>query len=97
VRDLTILVVEHKVRDFGAWKSAFDEHEPLRREHGARRHWLYRTAEDPNEVVVAIQFSPQLQGRAFLEDPSVREAMQRAGVEDEPRVHFGELLEVVDY
>jgi hypothetical protein len=43
--DVTVLLVQHKVRDFDAWKPAFDEHEPVRRSHGAQRHWLYRTAE----------------------------------------------------
>jgi hypothetical protein len=53
---MTVLVVQHRVRDFGAWTPVFDEHESSRRAHGARRHWLYRTAEDPNDVVVAIEF-----------------------------------------
>ena len=38
---MTILVVQHKVHDFDAWKPAFDEHEPVRRSHGAQRHWLF--------------------------------------------------------
>ena len=53
---MTVLVVQHKVRDFDAWKPVFDEDESRRREHGAQRHWLYRTVEDPNDVVVAVEF-----------------------------------------
>lgn len=94
---MTVLVVQHRVRDFDAWKPVFDEHESARRQHGARRHWVYRTSEDPNEVVVAIEFSSQDQGRAFLEDPSLREAMRRAGVEGEPHIHFREPVEAVEY
>ena len=29
---MTILVVQHKVHDFDAWKPVFDEHESVRRE-----------------------------------------------------------------
>jgi heme-degrading monooxygenase HmoA len=94
---MTILVVQHKVHDFDAWKPAFDEHESVRRAHGAQRHWLYRTAEDPNDVVVAIEFPSEEQGKAFLEDPSLREAMQRAGVQGEPHVHFREPVETIEY
>ncbi|MGO9902384.1 MAG: cyclase [Solirubrobacteraceae bacterium] len=94
---MTILVVEHKVRDFEAWKLVFDEHEPVRRSHGAQRHWLYRTAEDPNDVVLAVEFTSQEKGRAFLGDPSLRETMQRAGVQGEPHIHFREPVETVEY
>jgi quinol monooxygenase YgiN len=94
---MTVLVVQHRVRDFDAWKPVFDEHESVRREHGAQRHWLYRTADDPNDVVVAVEFPSQADGRAFLEDPSLREAMERAGVVGEPHIHFREPVETVEY
>lgn len=94
---MSILVIHHKVRDFEAWKPVFDEHESSRREHGAVRHWVYRTADDPNDVVVAMEFRSQKDARAFLEDPSLREAMERAGVEGEPDIHLREQVEALDY
>jgi len=94
---VTVLVLQHRVRDYDAWKPVFDEHEPTRREHGAERHWVYRTSEDPNEVVVAVEFPSEEQARAFLEDPGLREAMQQAGVEGEPHVHFREPVEAREY
>jgi hypothetical protein len=39
----------------------------------------------------------QADGRAFLEDPSLREAMERAGVVGEPHIHFREPVETVEY
>jgi heme-degrading monooxygenase HmoA len=94
---MTVLVVHHRVRDFDAWKPVFDEHETSRREHRARRHWVYRTADDPNDVIVAVEFVSAEDARAFLEDPSLREAMQRGGVEGEPDVHLRERVEAFDY
>ena len=94
---MSLVVVHHRVRDFNTWKPAFDEHEPSRREHGAVRHWVYRTAGDPNDVVVAVEFRSQKHAQEFLDDPSLREAMQRAGVEGEPDVHFREQVEAIDY
>jgi len=87
---VTVLVVKHKVRDFGVWKSVFDAREPVRWWHGVRRHWLYRSAEDPDDVLVAIEFISPEQARAYLQDPELREAMQRGGVQGEPHVHFCE-------
>ena len=51
----------------------------------------------PNDVVIAIEFTSEEQGKALLEDPSLREAMQRAGVQGEPHVHFREPVETIEY
>ena len=94
---MSVLVVHHRVRDYDAWKPAFDEHEASRREHGAVRHWVYRTVGDPSDVVVALEFRSEKDAREFVEDPSLREAMDRAGVEGEPDVHFREQVEALEY
>jgi hypothetical protein len=94
---MTVLVVHHRVRDFDAWKPIFDEHESSRRRYGAERHWIYRTVEDPSDVVVAVEFPSEEGARGFLEDPGLREAMQRGGVEGEPHVHFRERVEAIEY
>jgi hypothetical protein len=94
---MAILVVHHAVRDFDAWKAVFDEHEEVRRRHGARRHWLYRDPLDGNDLVVAVEFPDPGAARAFLDDPSLADAMARAGVVGEPQVHVREEVETVDY
>jgi hypothetical protein len=92
-----ILVVHHRVRDYAAWKAVFDEHEPARRTHGARRHWVYRAPDDPNDLVVAVEFGSRAAVDGFLADRALREAMGRAGVEGEPHVHLREEIEAVAY
>jgi hypothetical protein len=52
---------------------------------------------DPNDVVVALEFRSEKDAREFVEDPSLREAMDRAGVEGEPDVHFREQVEALEY
>jgi hypothetical protein len=84
---MTVLVVQHKVRDFDAWKPVFDEDESRRRGYGAQRHWVYRTVEDPNDVVVAVEFPSVDAARSFVQDPGLRDAMERGGVQGEPHVH----------
>ena len=92
---VTVLVVKHNVRDFGVWKSVFDEREPVRWWRGVRRHWLYRSAEDPDDVVVAIEFPSPEQARAYLQDPELRQAMQRGGVHGEPHIHLCEPVQII--
>ena len=92
-----IVMVQHKVRDYDAWKSVFDEHQAVRTRHGATGHELYRGLEDPNEVTVVNQFPSLEQAQAFAADPSLREAMERGGVISEPRLTWAQETEALDY
>jgi hypothetical protein len=93
-----ILLVQHRVREFGAWKPVFDqEGSVIRTRHGATRHWLYRTLDDPNHVVVSIEFPAEERARSFVADPSLKEEMERAGVQRQPTITFCEEVEAVSY
>jgi heme-degrading monooxygenase HmoA len=92
-----IIMVQHTVRDYDAWKSVFDEHEATRRQHGATGHQLYRGVDDPNAVTVVNHFPSREHAEAFATDPSLKEAMERGGVVSEPRVTWVEESESVDY
>ena len=94
---MTTLVVRHHVRDYDAWKTVFDEHEDVRRRHGATGHRVYTIGGDRNDVVVATDFPSADAAQAFMADPSLREAMERAGVEGEPQVMIGEQVEQRSY
>jgi len=92
-----IIMVQHTVRDYDAWKRVFDEHEAVRTKHGATGHQLYRGADDPNAVTIVNHFPSREQAEAFATDPSLREAMERGGVVGEPRITWAEESESVDY
>jgi len=92
-----IIIVQHKVRDYDTWKSAFDAHEDIRRRHGATGHELYRGADDANEITVVGHFPSKEQAEAFAADPSLKEAMEQSGVISEPRFTWAQEAEAVDY
>lgn len=94
---MVILVVHHRVADYDAWKLVFDEHEPVRRGHGELEHRVYRDIHDPNRVVVHNDFPSEDAARAFVADPSLKDAMARAGVEGEPGLGFLERTEQKTY
>jgi hypothetical protein len=53
---MPILRIEHPVPDFDAWKAAFDN-DPLGREQsGVRRYQVLRPIDDPNYVLVDLEF-----------------------------------------
>ena len=91
------VVVQHSVEDFDAWKPVFDEHGEVRRAHGATGHRIYRTTEDPNTIVIVNEFATLEGAQAFMTDPSLKEAMARAGVTSAPQVWIVDEHEVESY
>ena len=94
---MIVLIVQHTVRDFDAWKPVFDEHEPTRRKHGSTGHMVYRGVDNPNEIAVLSLWPTRQQAEAFAGDPTLGEAMARGGVVGEPRVTMTEDVESRDY
>ena len=94
---MVAVIVRHRVKDYDAWKPVFDEHGAVRRRHGALGHQVYRLADDANTVIIVNTFRDAAGARAFAADPSLPEAMQRAGVDGPPDIAFGEQVESVDY
>ena len=64
---MTILQIEHPVRDFDGWKRAFDSDPVGRKNGGVRRHRISRPADDPNYVVIDLEFDSRLEAEAFLD------------------------------
>jgi quinol monooxygenase YgiN len=51
---------------------------------------VYQSKGDPNSVLVLHTFSTMEQAEAFVANPELKSAMQRAGVEGEPRIEIFE-------
>jgi len=62
-----VLYIEHAVRDFEAWKRAFDSDPVDRAGNGVRRHRVLRAADDPNFVVIELEFDSAAEADAFAE------------------------------
>jgi quinol monooxygenase YgiN len=91
--EMVTLVVFHNVADYDRWKPVFDEHEAVRRSHGQLEHRVYRSVDDPNRVVVHNDYPSEEAARAFMDDPSLPAAMERAGVTGEPWLGLIERVE----
>jgi hypothetical protein len=62
----TILRIEHPVLDYAAWKAAFDS-DPIGRERsGVRRYQIQRAIDDPNYVLIDLEFDSHHQAQAVL-------------------------------
>ncbi len=53
---MPILRIEHAVPDFSGWKRAFDSDPADRKGSGVRRYQVFRSIEDPNYVLIDLEF-----------------------------------------
>jgi hypothetical protein len=93
----TVVAVRHTAADYDKWKLVFDEHRAVRESHHALGHVLCAAPDDPNTTFILNEFATRADAEAFAADPSLPEAMARAGVTGEPRIEFYELVERVTY
>ncbi len=80
------VVVRHPVADFDAWKSAFDEHEGMRRDAGVVGYHINREEDDPNMVSVYLALSDLDKAKKFAASEDLQEVMQDAGVTGPPEM-----------
>ena len=81
-------IVKHPVNDYAAWRTVYDEVQPIREKHGVNRATVLQDPADPNSVTVLHWFASVGQAEAFAGDPSLKDAMSRAGVAAPPRVEI---------
>jgi hypothetical protein len=60
------LHIEHEITDFSVWVSAFDRFAGARTDAGVRAERIQRPVDDPNYVVIDLDFDSTDQARAFL-------------------------------
>ena len=92
-----LLLIRLRVADYAKWKPVFDERQSSRAQHGAKRHWVYRSTEDGNDVAISVEFPTVDQAKAYAADPALREAMARAGVSGPPEFAYLEETEHKTY
>jgi quinol monooxygenase YgiN len=92
-----ILIVQHTVRDYDAWKPVFDDHGSVRAKYGCVSHSVYRDADKPNDITLLLDFESRERAEGLLRDPSLAEAMQRGGVISEPRTTWLQKEETTSY
>lgn len=62
------LHIQHKVADYDAWKrNAFDTDPLGRAKAGVRRHRISRAADDPNFVMIELEFAGMPEAEAMQE------------------------------
>ena len=82
------VLVSHRVADYDAWKSAFDDHESTRVNASFLGHHINRGADDPNMVYIYGPAADVDKTKAFMDSPDLAEIMREVGVEGPPTITF---------
>ena len=82
------LLVRYKVFDFAKWKSVYDTHLSARQKAGLKEIYLFRNADDPNEVTLLFSVEDVHKARAFVSSDDLHHAMEKAGAMGEAEVFF---------
>jgi hypothetical protein len=90
-----MMIVRHKVKDYGQWRPIFDGHVEMQRAAGLINPRVYHSADsNKSEIVVVFDTEDTKMAKDFAASADLKEAMIKAGVLDTPTIYF---LESIDW
>jgi hypothetical protein len=78
------LMVKHKVKDWGAWKKAFDSHKQTRMDAGLTDRVIGHTVGDDHSVILVFAVADMAKAKAFEQSKDLKDKMTEAGVVGPP-------------
>lgn len=82
------LTLHIKVKDFNAWRTAYNGHEKERASVGITNGRVFRLADDTNDVVILQDVADVAKARTWLGSPEMKSAMEKSGVVGSPTIRF---------
>ena len=92
-----ILRIEHPVPDYDGWKKAFDSDPAGREKSGVRRHRVLRAVDDPNHVMIDLEFDTSAEAEALLAAMRVVWARVQGDIVWNPQARIVEAVEIKEY
>jgi hypothetical protein len=89
-----MMIVRHKVRDYGQWRPIFDRHADMQKRAGLSNPRVYHSADsNKSEIVIVFDTEDMKKAKDFAASADLKEAMEKAGVLDTPTIY---LLKSID-
>lgn len=73
------VLIRRVLNDFDAWKEVVSAMDGLRAQHGSRGLTAYRSAGNPNEVLLVFDWDDDKPYRTYLDLPEVKKALAATG------------------
>jgi hypothetical protein len=89
-----MMIIRHRVRDYGQWRPIFDRHTEMQKAAGLSNPRVYHSADsNKSEIVVVFDTKNTKMAKDFAASVGLKDAMKEAGVVDMPTIYF---LEAID-
>jgi hypothetical protein len=89
-----MMLIRHKVRDYGQWRPIFNKHAEMQKAAGLSNPRVYHSADsNKSEIIVVFDTKDTKMAKDFAASVELKEAMTEAGVVDIPTIYF---LESID-
>jgi heme-degrading monooxygenase HmoA len=83
-----------KSTDYAKAKLVFDQASAIRKAYGAKGWTLFRNADDPNEVIILIEWDNLETARKFIQSEDVKKALKEAGTTESDFYFLNEVEKV---
>jgi hypothetical protein len=87
------LMVKHKVKDWDAWKKAFDDHKQARIDAGLTDRVVGYTVGDNHSVTLVFAVADMAKAKAFINSKDLKDKMKEGGVEGQPSFFFYRIVQ----
>lgn len=76
------VLIKRRLNDYDAWKQVVSNLDGLRAQYGSRGLTAYRSAADPNEVYLVLEWDDDRPYTAYFDLPQVKEALSKTGTSE---------------
>jgi quinol monooxygenase YgiN len=80
--------VQHRVQDYDTWKQVFDGFHATRKSAGEKSYHIWQTEDDPNDLNLLFEWDNAENAHSFMASSELKDAMNKAGVLEHPRIDF---------
>jgi hypothetical protein len=82
------MTVNFKVKDFNAWRTSYSGHEKDRASAGITNGKVFRSADDPNDVLILQDVADVSKARTWLGSSEMKTVLEKSGVIGSPTIRF---------
>ena len=82
------LTVHLKVKDFNAWRTSYNGHKKDRASAGITNGRVFRSPDDPNDVVILQDVADVSKARTWLTSNEMKSVMEMSSVVGAPSIRF---------
>ena len=82
------MTVRFRVKDYNAWRTSYNGHEKERATAGITNSRVFRSADDPNDVLILQDVADVSKARTWLGSNEMNTVMAKSGVVGAPSIRF---------